>query len=154
MSEALPVVSGITVRRATAADAAAVAQVFLASFHATYDFPLAHTDDEVRGWVRETIATRETWIAVDDDRVVGWMVVAPGELDQLYIAPDRLGEGFGRGLLEVAKERSPDGLSLYTFQVNARARRFYERNGFVADWLGGGLANEEGQPDVRYVWRP
>jgi len=154
VSEALPVVSGITVRRATAADAAAVAQVFLASFHATYDFPLAHTDDEVRGWVRETIATRETWIAVDDDRVVGWMVVAPGELDQLYIAPDRLGEGFGRGLLEVAKERSPDGLSLYTFQVNARARRFYERNGFVADWLGGGLANEEGQPDVRYVWRP
>jgi GNAT superfamily N-acetyltransferase len=154
VSEALPVVSGITVRRATAADAAAVAQVFLASFHATYDFPLAHTDDEVRGWVRETIATRETWIAVDDDRVVGWMVVAPGELDQLYIAPDRLGEGFGRGLLEVAKERSPDGLSLYTFQVNDRARRFYERNGFVADWLGDGSANEEGQPDVRYVWRP
>ena len=154
MSDALPLVSGIAVRRATAADAAAVAQVFLASFHATYDFPLAHTDDEVRGWVRETIATRETWIAVDDDRVVGWMVVAPGELDQLYIAPDRLGEGFGRGLLEVAKECSPDGLSLYTFQVNDRARRFYERNGFVADWLGDGSANEEGQPDVRYVWRP
>jgi GNAT superfamily N-acetyltransferase len=154
VSDALPIVSGITVRQATAADAAAVAQVFLASFHATYDFPLAHTDDEVRGWVREAIATQETWIAVDDDRVVGWMVVAPGELDQLYIAPDRLGEGFGRRLLEVAKERSPDGLSLYTFQVNARARRFYERNGFVADWLGDGSANEEGQPDVRYVWRP
>jgi GNAT superfamily N-acetyltransferase len=154
VSDALPVVSGTTIRRATAADAAAVAQVFLASFQATYDFPLGHTDDEVRGWVRETIAMRETWIAVDDDRVVGWMVVAAGELDQLYIAPDRLGEGFGRGLLEVAKERSPDGLSLYTFQVNDRARRFYERNGFVADWLGDGSANEEGQPDVRYVWRP
>ena len=154
MSDALPVVSGITVRRATADDAAAVAQVFLASFRATYQFPLAQANDEVRGWVRETTAAQETWIAVDDDRVVGWMVVAPGELDQLYIAPDRLGEGFGRGLLEVAKERSPDGLSLYTFQVNARARRFYERNGFVADWLGDGSANEEGQPDVRYVWRP
>ncbi|MEA2546719.1 MAG: hypothetical protein QOI09_1992 [Chloroflexota bacterium] len=154
MSDAPPVVSGITVRRAAAADAAAVAEVFLASFRATYDFPLAHTDDEVRGWVRDAIATRETWIAADDARVVGWMDVGPGELDQLYIAPDRLGEGFGRRLLEVAKERSPDGLSLYTFQVNARARRFYERNGFVADWLGDGSANEEGQPDVRYVWRP
>jgi GNAT superfamily N-acetyltransferase len=154
VSDAPPVVSGITVRRATAADAAAVAEVFLASFHATYDFPLAHTDDEVRGWVREAVATREIWIAADEARVVGWMDVAPGELDQLYIAPDRLGERFGRRLLEVAKERSPDGLSLYTFQVNARARRFYERNGFVADWLGDGSANEEGQPDVRYVWRP
>ena len=41
----------ITLRRANSDDAPAVAEVFLASFHATYDFPLAHTDDEVRGWV-------------------------------------------------------------------------------------------------------
>jgi GNAT superfamily N-acetyltransferase len=142
-------------RRTTGADAAAVAEVFLASFKATYLFPLAHTDDEVRDWVREVmVATRESWVAVEDDRVVGWMVVGPGELDQLYVAPERLGRGIGRRLLEVARERSPDGLTLYTFQVNARARRFYERNGFVAEWFGDGSANEEGQPDVRYVWRP
>ena len=42
--------------RATAADAAAVADVYLASFHATYDFPLAHTDDEVRGWIRDVLS--------------------------------------------------------------------------------------------------
>jgi ribosomal protein S18 acetylase RimI-like enzyme len=82
------------------------------------------------------------------------MVVAPGELDQLYVAPDRLGLGIGRRLLEVAKDRSPSGLVLYTFQVNERARRFYERNGFSAEWFGDGSANEERQPDVRYAWRP
>jgi GNAT superfamily N-acetyltransferase len=143
------------IRRATAADAGAVGDVFLASFHATYAFPLAHSDDEVRGWIRDDlIARQETWVALVAGRVVGLMAVAPGVLDQLYVAPDRLGRGIGRQLLDRAKDRSPEGLALYTFQVNDRARRFYERNGFVIDALGDGSGNEEGQADVRYVWRP
>ena len=57
------------VRRATPADAASVADVYLASFGATYDFPLAHTDDEVRGWIRDMLLAdqTETWVAVDED---------------------------------------------------------------------------------------
>ena len=150
-----PATAGITIRPAAAADAAAVADVYLASFHATYDFPLAHTDDEVRAWIGEAVAGGGTWVAVDEmGTIVAMMEVKPGELDQLYVRPDRLGQGIGRRLLDVARERSPDGLTLYTFQLNDRARRFYERNGFVADWLGDGSANEERQPDVRYVWRP
>ncbi len=146
---------GVAIRPATAGDAAAVADVFLASFHATYAFPLAHTDDQVRAWIRDTLVPAgATWVAVDGDAVVGLLVAAEGDLDQLYVAPDRLGEGIGRRLLELAKERSPGGLQLYTFQVNERARRFYERNGFTAEWFGDGSANEEGQPDVRYAWRP
>jgi GNAT superfamily N-acetyltransferase len=150
-----PAAIEVTIRRAGTADAPPIAEVFLASFKATYPFPLAHPDDDVRGWIRDVmVPTHESWVALDEGRVVGWMALAPGELDQLYVAPDRLGEGIGRRLLDVAKERSPDGLRLYTFQVNARARRFYERNGFGAEWFGDGAANDEGQPDVRYVWRP
>jgi GNAT superfamily N-acetyltransferase len=142
----------ITLRRATALDATAVAEVFLTSFHATYAFPLAHTDDEVRRWIRDQlIPCSETWVADHNGRVVAMMVVAPGHLDQLYVAPDRLGDGIGRRLVELAKERSPGGLSLWTFQVNDRARRFYERNGFVAMEFTDD-SNEERQPDVRYEW--
>ena len=47
-----------------------------------------------------------------------------------------------------------EGLELWTFQVNARARRFYERNDFVEAELTDGSGNEEREPDVRYVWRP
>ena len=146
---------GVEIRRATTDDAGAVADVFLASFHATYAFPLAHTDDEVRGWIHERIVSGwDAWVAVEGRRILGMMVVAPGHLDQLYVAPDRLGSGIGRRLLETAKERSPEGLTLYTFQVNERARRFYGRNGFVAEEFGDGTANEEHQPDVRYGWHP
>jgi GNAT superfamily N-acetyltransferase len=156
VSGLLPATPGITIRPATSSDAAAVADVYLASFHATYDFPLAHTDDEVRGWIGgDVIGSGETWVALDPlGAIVGMMAVEPGVLDQLYVRPDRLGEGIGRRLLDVARDRSPDGLTLYTFQVNTRARRFYERNGLVAEWFGDGSTNEEGQPDVRYVWRP
>lgn len=142
----------IEVRRATTDDAAAVADVFLESFHATYDFPLAHTDDEVRGWVRDRlIPEQETWVATDAGRVVAILALEPGWVNQLYVAPDRLGEGLGRRLLDLAKERQPGGLTLWTFQVNDRARRFYERNGFVAVEMTAG-DNQEGQPDVRYEW--
>ena len=143
----------ITIRRAVPADALAIADVFLASFHSTYEFPLAHTDDEVRGWVRDRlVVTEETWVAAHGPRVVAMMVIAPGHLEQLYVAPDQLGRGIGRKLVDLAKERSPAGLSLWTFQVNGRARRFYERNGFAAVELTDGGGNEERQPDVRYEW--
>jgi hypothetical protein len=56
--------------------------------------------------------------------------------------------------MELAKQRRPAGLDLYTFQVNGGARRFYERHGFVGIALGDGSGNDEGQPDVRYAWRP
>ena len=147
---------GIVIRRATAVDAGAVGDVYLGSFHATYGFPLAHTDDQVRSWLARVVVAgeTETWVAVEGDRVVGMMVVAPDDLDQLYVTPDRLGRGIGRRLLDRAKVRSPGGLTLYTFQENVRARRFYERNGFKLENLGDGAGNEEGQPDVRYAWRP
>jgi ribosomal protein S18 acetylase RimI-like enzyme len=144
----------ITIRQASASDAAGIADVYLSSFHATYDFPLAHTDDQVRGWLAGIAAGPDAWVALDGEQIVGMMVVTSGELDQLYVAPDRLGTGIGRQLLELAMDRSPAGLRLYTFQVNARARRFYERNGFVVLSLGDGSGNEEGQPDVEYAWRP
>ena len=142
----------LTLRRATVEDAVDVAEVFLTSFHATYTFPLAHTDDEVRGWIRDRLIPHsEVWVADDDGAVVALLAVEPGELDQLYVAPDRLGQGIGRQLVDLAKERSPAGLSLWTFQVNDRARRFYERNGFRAMEFTED-SNEERQPDVRYVW--
>jgi ribosomal protein S18 acetylase RimI-like enzyme len=149
-------VDDLDIRRATAADAGGVADVYRASFRATYAFPLAHSDDQVRAWLRIVVdsGATETWIAVHDGRVVGMMVVGPNDLDQLYVAPGHQGRGIGRRLVDLAKAISPAGLTLYTFQVNGRARRFYERNGFTVDGLGDGSTNEERQPDVRYVWRP
>jgi GNAT superfamily N-acetyltransferase len=146
----------VTIRPAEAADAAAVADVMLASLRVTYTFPMAHPDDDVRRWVGETLLPGgETWVAIDAaGGIVAMASLSETMLDQLYVAPAWIGRGIGSRLVALAKERRPDGLDLYTFQVNVRARRFYEDRGFVLVATGDGSANEERQPDVRYAWRP
>lgn len=126
------------------------------SFRSTYLWPPAHTDDEVRGWVRDVLLpSTETWVATTPDgRLTGFMSLNRNELDQLYLLPDATGQGIGSRFIALAKERRPEGLNLYTFQVNSGARRFYERHGFVVVDLNDGERNEEHQPDVRYAWSP
>ena len=146
----------VVVRRAGAEDAAAVAGLWLRSYAAALPgVRRAHSDDEVRRWFRDVVLReRETWVAEADGRVVGLMVLSPGDLDQLYLDPDWRGRGLGDRLVTLAKERSPDGLELWTFQVNGPACRFYERHGFVAVERTDGRGNEEREPDVRYAWSP
>lgn len=145
----------VGLRRAGPGDAAEIAEVFLAAFRATYAFPLAHTDEQVRTWMRdEVVPANETWVATAGAEIVGLMVLGDGFIDQLYLGPDHWRQGIGSRLVALAMERRPAGLDLYTFQENAGARAFYERHGFRAVWFGDGSANDEGQPDVRYAWRP
>ncbi|WP_223205927.1 GNAT family N-acetyltransferase [Streptomyces xanthii] len=146
-----------TLRRAEPADALPAAEVWLRSFAAALPtVRRAHDDDGVRGWFTHVVVPHhETWVAVEEDgAVTGLLVLDGGELDQLYVDPDRQGRGLGGRLLALAKELRPDGLDLWTFQVNARARAFYERHGFVATEWTDGARNEEREPDVRYTWRP
>lgn len=146
----------IAVRRSIPEDAASVAEVYLASFRAALPtVRLAHSDDDVRGWIRDrVIRSPGSWVAVDGDEVVGMLLLTPGWIEQLYVATHRQGEGIGRRFVELAQELADGPLELWTFQVNARARRFYERNGFTTVELTDGTGNEEREPDVRYRWEP
>jgi ribosomal protein S18 acetylase RimI-like enzyme len=146
----------VVIRAATADDADVIGDLWLASFRVTYPFPPAYPDDDVRRWLREEIVPRpETFVAEDArGRIVGFMAMHGDDIDQLYVLPGHFGRGIGSRLLEVAKQRRPDGLFLYTFQVNDRARMFYERRGFRVVAYGMGEGNAEHQPDVRYEWRP
>ncbi|MEA2654256.1 MAG: hypothetical protein QOI37_1483 [Chloroflexota bacterium] len=148
-----------TIRRAVRDDAAAVAEVYLRSFHAALPtIRLAHTDDEVRDWFATTVLPdpdRETWLAETPDRqVVGMLVLDATMIEQLYLLPEARGEGLGDRFIALAKTRRPNGLTLFAFQVNGPARRFYERHGFRVVGSGDGSGNQEGEPDVRYAWAP
>lgn len=111
-----------------------------------------HTAAEDAQWIRGIFARHSVWLAVDGQDVVG-IGSRNGEwVTQLYVAPGHTGKGIGQKLLDrLLAEVAADGvLRLWTFQRNAGARRFYERNGFVAVELTDGKGNEEGEPDVRY----
>lgn len=143
-------------RRATAADALPAAGVWLRSFAAALPtVRCAHGAADVRAWFAQVLIPQyETWVAESGDEVVGLLVLKDAEMKQLYLAPEQRGQGLGDRFMRLAKDRRPDGLTLWAFQVNGAARRFYERHGFVAVQMTDGSRNDEQEPDVRYVWRP
>jgi GNAT superfamily N-acetyltransferase len=117
--------------------------------------PPLHTDDETRAWIANVVLPhQEVWVAESAGRVVGVAALDDDTLTQLYLLPAAQGRGIGSRLLETAKTRRPEGLRLYAFQRNGRARGFYERRGFVPVEFGDGSGNEEGEPDVLYLWTP
>lgn len=145
----------LELRRADAADAVALADLFLRARRAAVPaIPSGvHTDDEVRRWMSDVVvARRETWVAEARGALVAMLVLDGDDLDQLYVDPGLTGGGIGSSLVLFAQSRRPDGLSLWTFQSNHGARRFYERHGFVAAEYTDGRGNEERARDVRYVW--
>ena len=146
-------------RMATAADAPAVSEVYLASRKTFLPYaPLAHSDDEVRNYVSQIlIPTMEVIVPLINGKIVGMIALSQeagtGWIEQFYMHPSVAGKGIGTQMLEMAKDRMGAPIRLYTFQANQGARRFYERHGFQAIAFGDGSDNEERCPDVLYEWQ-
>jgi GNAT superfamily N-acetyltransferase len=69
----------------------------------------------------------------DDGAVIGILTIGVDELYAIYVHPQHWGTGVGRALLERAEEELAEtcDVAVLTCMVeNARARRFYERNGW------------------------
>jgi GNAT superfamily N-acetyltransferase len=146
----------IAIRRAGVEDARAAAELWLRARRAAIGAIPApvHADDDVRGWfASHVIPDCELWVAEEGSgRLVGILVLDGEWVDQLYVDPEQTGRGIGRRLLTVAKHERPGGLRLWTFVSKAGAQRFYERHGFVEVERTDGRRNEEGLPDMLYVW--
>jgi GNAT superfamily N-acetyltransferase len=150
------VVSGMPyeLRRATPADAAETAAVFSAALKSMTFFPKLHSDEEDKAFVSQFIAEQETWLAIDDGRILGLASIEGKRLAHLYVDPADHNRGAGTALLSHVKRRRPDGFDLWCFQANSGARRFYERHGCHAVEFTDGRGNEEKLPDIRFRWQP
>lgn len=162
------------VRLAVAADAAALARVHVAAWRAAYagtmpDAFLAGLDETrfAKGW-EGALADGVTFVALGgDDRIDGFATVghardpdAPtsGQLWVLNLHPDAFGTGLATSLHSAALARlvadGHDDAYLWVARDNARARRFYEREGWAHD---GGAQDElfggAVVPEVRYTRR-
>jgi GNAT superfamily N-acetyltransferase len=148
--------STATIRRGHVDDAEAIASLYRrVRRECVPDMPpLVDDRASVGWWVRTRLLhDAEVWVAETPQGLVGVMaLVPPDSLDQLYVLRAASRQGLGSRFLSVARHRFPEGLQCWTFQSNTGARRFYERHGFTpVEWTDGD--NDEGAPDVRYVWR-
>lgn len=143
----------LTLRRAAAADADAIAAVFSPSLRLLDFLPALHTVAEDR-WFIENVILRDCAVTAAEDagRIVAFLALQGGEIRLLHTHPEWIGRGAGSLLVEHAKASGAAALELWCFQANTRARRFYEARGFRAIRFTDGADNEEKTPDVRYRW--
>ena len=129
------------IRPATADDAAAVARIWEAGWR---DGHLGNVPEELmRVRTPESFRTRsaermaDTAVAVVDDEVAGFVMVVEDEVDQVYVDQRHRGSGVAGLLLAEAERLVAAGghprAWLAVATGNARARRFYERQGWADD---------------------
>ncbi len=143
-------------RRYDAGDEAAAIALWLESWEAAYPQLAfaARLDWWRQRWCNELVPAAEIVIAETDGEVIGFVTVDPRTLylDQLAVAPPHWGSGVAAALIAEAKRLSPVGLDLDVNTDNARAIRFYGKEGFVVS--GEGVNPISGKPVHRMTWRP
>ena len=141
-------------RRGERADVEPIARLLRATYDRMTFIPRLHTPEEDVAYIAGLFAEHEVWVAGDDDCVLGFAILSADQLVQIHVDPGEQNKGIGSRLLAQAKQRRPAGFSLWVFQKNEGARRFYERHGLHLVQLTDGKNNEEREPDAQYAWRP
>ena len=146
----------VTVRPAVLGDAEALARVHTESWQAAYRgiVPDDYLDglrwtERVERWQRRLAApvhrSEAVLVAAQDGDVCGFAHLGPArdtdtagltEIYAIYVEATAWGRGTGAALIHAALDRVPTGtpaVTLWVFEANAQARRFYRRHGFAPD---------------------
>ncbi len=103
-------------------------------------------------WRNELVPNASIIVAEQADALTGFVTIdGSGYLDQLVVHPDHWGSSLAGALVDDAKRLSPAGITLLVNKDNARAIRFYERNGFMH--AGEDVNPTSGRPVLKMQWR-
>lgn len=146
--------TAITLRRYRVDDEDASIALWLETWKLAY--PSIDFDKRVDWWRArwrdELVPVAQIVVAEKDGAMAGFVTIdGTSYLDQLVVGPAHWGSETARLLMDEAKRISPDGVTLKVNADNARAIRFYQRNGFAktADEV-----NSSGRAVDVMAWRP
>lgn len=163
------------IRDTTAADARAIAEVYVRSWQAAYrglmpddlldSLSVENPEQEWGSWLASPAPRQGCLVAEEDGKVVGFVRFGSsrdedaaedaGEVYAIYVVPEAFGTGTGRELFahanRILRERGFTAATLWVLEANERARRFYEAAGWRPD---GAITTERIDclrlPTVRY----
>ena len=164
-----------SIKHATVQDAAAISKIHALSWKSAYRgiVPQNYLDGiqdnlwvgAFQKWITENVFTADLLLL--DDEVVGCITYGKsrddsfsdwGEIVSIYIHPDHYGKGYGQKLMGYALDQLKAGgfknCFLWVLAANTKARRFYEKSGFVWDGEEGHIEiRGKKLTDLRYVCR-
>jgi len=165
----------VTVRRATTADAGAIARVQVETWRAAYtglipEEVIAGFDLESRLRMWDEALSREragsaVFVAEADGVVIGFSSVGAwsqegeavdgvGELFAIYVSSEHWGTGAGRELIDRAEQSLRESgfteARLWVIEGNGRAERFYRAAGWEADGRRVDTLRGAEVPEIRY----
>jgi ribosomal protein S18 acetylase RimI-like enzyme len=163
----------LKIRVAVVGDARAIAEVQVRAWQEAYREILpAHVlhalsvEARASTWAERIAAGSSILVVEEDGAIAGWTffgacrdadaIPGEGEVYAIYVAPDRWSRGVGTVLWHEASGILRAGgcqiVSLWVFEANDRARRFYEHLGFTAEPGARKLYVRDGAtaPEIRY----
>lgn len=125
-------------RKATPEDAETIADIWYRGWQDGHlgnvpeDLVAIRTEESFH--TRAANRTQDTTVATVDGDVAGFVMVVADEVEQVYVDTNHRGSGVAKALLDEAerqvKTNGHDQAWLAVVGGNARARRFYERQGW------------------------
>ncbi|WP_454183086.1 N-acetyltransferase family protein [Parvibaculum sp. MBR-TMA-1.3b-4.2] len=142
----------MSIREATIEDSPALAALFIAArARMPYLNPGLHNREETRAFIYNVVS-EQTVLLAENGGILGFAAMESGWLHHLYVDPARQNAAAGSLLMDAAKKFMPQGFSLWVFQANLGARRFYRRHGCRLVKATDGAENEEKLPDMLLRW--
>lgn len=139
------------IRKARDLDAGALGAILSEFIDDTDWMPRIHTRAEDIAFAAQLIRGHKVFV-IGAVRPVGFIALDQGSVDAFYVQKDQRGIGHGSKLIIHAQSLYQQ-LTLWTFQQNSQARKFYAYHGFDEVEFTNGAANDEGLPDVRLIWK-
>lgn len=147
----------IKINRATIHDIATLKAIGIQTFYET--FVDVNTEEDMNAYLDDSFSDAQLlselsnsnsqfYFATDEDRVIGYLKLNIGlaqkenptenglEIERIYVLQPYQGKGVAQLLygkaLEIASNLAVDFVWLGVWEENAKAIRFYEKNGFIA----------------------
>lgn len=127
----------------------AVLQLWLETNQQAHDFIPATYWAAQMPFVEKAFPQAEVYVLEQEGEIAGFLGLSGEYIEGIFVRQEKQSQGIGRALLSYAKTKKPR-LTLSVYEKNNRARRFYQREGFLVEKSG--IDANTGEAEIELFW--